>query len=302
MNRSNRLNLFIAIVAISFAALFFRKAETTHPLMAAALRLTIAAVLLWPFTGKAVRRMPKKCWQAAIVCGVFYAVHFGAWVWSLALTTVAASVTLVTTTPIFLALVGLVTGRDKPNKGIWLSLALGCVGVALIGLNGLSGIGHEWKGDLLALVGCLGMAAYMLTVRRLGTFPLWPFITVAATVGAILLVGTAIWLDVPLMPENHVDFLWLSLAALVPQLIGHTALTRALRTATPTAVGLATIGEPVGATAVAWLWLAEVPSTIVLIGCTITLMAVLFALNASGPSSEETQMAAPPENRPKTST
>lgn len=41
---------------------------------------------------------------------------------------------------------------------------------------------------------------------------------------------------------------------------------------------MATVGEPVGATALAWLWLGEPNSPGVGIGCAITLVAVLLAL------------------------
>ena len=122
--------------------------------------------------------------------------------------------------------------------------------------------GGHWLGDVLALVGCLGMAGYMLAVRRRGTFPVWPFITVAASVGAVILLSIAAFRDLSIIPPQPFDLLWLLLAALIPQLVGHTLLTTALRQATPTQVGLATIGEPVGTTLIAWIWLDEIPSRV----------------------------------------
>ena len=69
---------------------------------------------------------------------------------------------------------------------------------------------------------------------------------------------------------------WIALSALVPQVVGHTLLTFALRRATPTEVGLATAAEPVLSTLLAWLWLREVPTALVLGGCAVTLVGVLL--------------------------
>ncbi len=97
--------LFVAVTAVSFAAIFFRKASPTHPLVAAGLRLAFASVLLSPWLLSAWRRgtLTRTVLLHGSVAGLFYGVHFGAWVSSLTLTSVAASVTLVTATPSFSA-------------------------------------------------------------------------------------------------------------------------------------------------------------------------------------------------------
>ena len=287
MKRSTETDLIIAIIAISFAALFFRNAESVHPLVAAGIRLSIAALLLWPFTARQIFKSSRQFILTGILCGFFYAIHFGAWVWSLDLTSVAASVTLVTATPLFLAVAGLISGRDRPNSSLWLCLSLGAVGVGVIGFADFNHSEGNWIGDLLALVGCLGMAAYMLAVRRLGSFPIWPFITIAASVGACILLSVAAMKNLPIIPPRTTDLGWLLLAALVPQLIGHTLLTAALRKATPTQVGLVTIGEPVGATIIAWIWLNEIPSWGVILGSSITLCALVIAMKTMQPLSTE---------------
>ena len=120
-----RAALVLAIVAISFAAIFFKAAHPTHPLIAAAVRLTIAASLMAPIAVWRLRRrsLALGFWRGAVLGGVCYAVHFGAWVWSLTLTSVAASVTLVTATPLVLGVLGACTGRDRPSGRLWLAVA-----------------------------------------------------------------------------------------------------------------------------------------------------------------------------------
>lgn len=280
-----RAALVLAVLALSFAAPLFRLAEPTPPLVKAGIRLGVAALLLAPFVWRArVRgRLPAPVLRAALGAGLLYALHFGAWVWSLSLTSVAASVTLVTATPLLLAIVGLITGRDPPTRRLWISLALAAVGVTIIGGHDLGAAPSALTGDLLALLGAVGMAGYLVVVRRLGAVDPLAFTGVAAGVGAVVLLGGAAALGLDLRPPSAEATLALCLAALVPQLIGHTALTWALRRATPTQVGLATVGEPVGAAFLAWLWLGERVAPPVFFGAALTLTAVVLALRRERP-------------------
>ncbi len=297
--------LIVAVVAISFAAIFFKKAFPTHPQAAAGIRLVVASVLLLPFVVRAQQRgeISARMLRAAVLAGLLYGLHFGSWVWSLSLTTVAASVTLVTATPILLALVALATGRDRPDSRLWGALALAFLGIAIIGGDDLLRSGNALVGDALALVGMAAMAGYLLVGRSLGEeLKLLPFSGIATGVGGAVLLAIGSLLGLPMGPSSTEALLWLVLAALVPQLIGHNALTWALRHAKPTAVGMATVGEPVGATVLGVLLLAEYPSPWVVLGCGITLVAVGLAVSgsaerggggSSGPRSEGSGESAP---------
>jgi drug/metabolite transporter (DMT)-like permease len=272
--------LLTGVSAIASAAIFFRLAGNTHPLVMAGTRLAIASTLLSPVVVLSIRsgRLPVRHVREAIIGGVLYAVHFGSWVWSLQLTTVAASVTLVTATPLFLAIHAVVTGRDRPDRALWVSLAVAAVGVTIIGGTDLGSSMTALVGDGLALVGAVSIAAYMVRVRALGEVAVLPFMGVAAGVGGVILLLVAWSVGIAPHPESWESLGWLFAAALVPQLIGHTCITWCLRHMTPTTVGVATLFEPVGSTAVAWWLLSETPKWGTLTGCAITLAAVAIAL------------------------
>lgn len=277
------LALVVGVAAISFAGPFFRKADPTHPLVAAGLRLAMASLVLLPLTLRARARggLPARVLRAAVLGGLAYAVHFGAWVWSLGLTTIAASVTLVTATPLLLAVVALATGRDRPTRALWGALVFAVVGVSLIGGYDLGTSRDALVGDGLAVLGAAGMAAYLLVGRGLGPFDVIAFSGVATAVGAGCLLGLAALLGLPLVAPTADAWLYLGLAALVPQLVGHTLLTWSLHHTTPTVVGMATVAEPVGASLLAWLWLGESVSGPVLAGCAATITAVGLALRSA---------------------
>jgi drug/metabolite transporter (DMT)-like permease len=272
--------LVVAVGAISFAAIFFRKAAPTHPLVAAGVRLTVAALLLMPLAVRARRRgrLPTPVIRSACWAGIAYALHFGTWVTSLTMTTVAASVTLVTATPMLLALVGFVTGRDVPERRHVFALLLAAVGVACIGGADLAS-GEALLGDGLAFAGAASMAAYLLLARRHGAaFDAWAYTGVAAAVAAVALLGAA-WLSgVPIAFSSTAAFGYVVLAALLPQLVGHGLLTWSLRHTRPTVVGIATLGEPVGSTLLAWWWLGERAGGLTLLGCLVTVGGVALAV------------------------
>lgn len=294
--RAVALALVAAATAISFAAIFFRLAAPTHPLVAAGFRLVVAATLLAPVTlrARASGRLTGPVLRGAVVAGLLYGVHFGAWVASLGMTSVAASVTIVTATPLLLATVSLATGRDRPDRRLWGALALGVLGVAVIGASHVGAGDDALLGDALAGLGAAAMAGYLLVARRLGhSLPVLAFAGIATAVGGVTLLGTAAALGHSPLPPTAEAAGWLLLAALVPQLVGHTLLTWALRWATPTAVGISTLGEPVGATLLGWAWLAEVPSATVLAGCAITLAGVVAAARAGRAARRATPAPAP---------
>lgn len=286
------LALVGALGALSFAAPLFRLAAPTHPLVAAGLRLATAALLLSPLLVRAIRagRFPAAHARAAALAGLCYGLHFGAWVSSLTLTSVAASVTLVTCTPLLLGLLGLFTGRDRPSGRFWAGLFVSLIGLVIVGGTDLAAAAEPGAllGDALALLGAFSIAGYFLIARRLGPdLHVTAFSAVAVAVGAAVLLGAGWGLGVPPVPASARAAWALLACALVPQLVGHSLLTWALRHTGPAWVAMATVGEPVGATLLAWAWLDESPSPLTWVGCTVTLAGVALAVGASARTRPE---------------
>ncbi len=276
--------LAIGALAISFSAIFFRLAGDVHPVLLAGARLAISAALLSPFTWRAWRRgaLTPRVRRAGLAAGLLYGAHFGTWVASLQLTSVASSVSIVTATPVILALVGLARRRDAPSARQLAGIALALAGLTTLGVAD-SGADSHLAGDALALAGAIAMAGYLLVARELGD-ELDPFVlTGLATLGGAIVLAlvaalvTASGGDLGNMSASSLS--WVALSALVPQLIGHTSLTWALRSASPTAVGLATTAEPVMSTALAVVLLSEVPPAIVALGGAITITGVIVGLS-----------------------
>lgn len=275
--------LLLGVAAISFAAILFRLAAPTPPLVAAGVRLLVAGALLAPWSIALARRRNAAVFRYGALAGLAYAVHFGAWVASLTLTSVTASVTLVTTTPLVLALASLGTGRDRPTRRVWGALGLGAAGVAVLGGADVETEG-ALLGDALALLGAMAMALYLYVAReatlRVPGMSVMGFQGVATGAGAVLLLGSAAASGAPPLPPSGEALAFLVLAALLPQLVGHGLLTWCLRATSPTVVGIATLGEPVGASLLAWWWLDERPTGATLLGASLVVAGVALALTA----------------------
>ncbi len=278
------------VVAVSFSGPI--GASCLAPALAIAFwRNALGAAAGAPFTvGRrraelaALVRDQRRVLLTAVVAGAFLALHFGLWIPSLRLTTVTASTALVTTTPLFT--VALTRARGLPvARGVLVGVLLALVGVVVITGVDATGSGDALRGDLMALGGGAAAAGYVgagESVRRtVGTasYTLIAYTTCALVLLPVcLLTGTALW---GFSARSWVEIAVLTLTA---QLLGHTLLNRALRSAGATTVSLAVLLEVPGAAVVAWVWLGQVPPPAVLPGAALVLagLAVVVRTQAAG--------------------
>lgn len=277
------------VVAVSFSAPI--AASCLAPALAIALwRNALGAAAGAPFT--LVRRRAelgslvgdqRRVLATAVLAGLFLALHFGLWIPSLRLTTVTASTALVTTTPLFTVLAARVRGVPV-RRGVLAGVLLALAGVVIITGVDATGSPAALRGDLMALAGGAAAAGYVAageSVRRtVGTasYTLVAYTTCAlALLPVCLLTGTALW---GFSTRSWVQIVVLTLTA---QLLGHTLLNRALRTAGATTVSLAVLLEVPGAALVAWVWLGQVPPLAVLPGAALVLagLAVVVRTQAA---------------------
>jgi len=275
------------VAIVSSAAVLIRLAQAdTHSLAIGAWRMLLASLFLAPLAlgprRAELRRLTRRDWASAALSGLLLAAHFAAWITSLALTSVAASVVLVTSYPLFVGAASALLLHERPTRRMVVALAVGCTGSAVIALGDLGrGAPHRLVGDLLALVGAITGAGYFLIGRRLRArvslvayvFPVYTSCALLLT--AVLLVG-----GVPAVPQRPVTWLWLLLMALGPQILGHSALNWALRYLSATYVALAVLGEPVGATLLAWALLGEAPTLTVMAGGALIVIGIVLASQA----------------------
>ncbi|WP_299027933.1 DMT family transporter [uncultured Thermanaerothrix sp.] len=297
------LVLLLGILAISTASILIRFAQREVPsLVIAAYRLGIATLLLLPVGWRQKEFAPlsarERLWVLA--SGLFLACHFAAWITSLEYTTVASSVVLVTTTPLWVALFSPLLLREKNRQEVWLGLVLAMIGGIWIGLHqscrieGLRLIcgwvnpdqkSTIWLGNLLALSGAFFASGYMIAGRRVRPkLSLLPYITVVYGVAAIVLLGFAVITRQSLWPYSPHALMYLMALAVIPQIVGHSAFNWALRFLPASFVTLGLLGEPVGTIILASLFLMEMPTWSEVLGGGVILLGIYLASRANPPS------------------
>jgi drug/metabolite transporter (DMT)-like permease len=282
--------LIAGVAAVSLAAIFIRlaQAQDVSSLVIACGRLLIAALLLSPAVLRRsdyvdqVRRLTPSERILALVAGVFLALHFATWVTSLEYTTVLISVVLVTTTPIWVALLEVVFLRARLSPLIITGLIVALIGGIVIGLSGEAtadvSTSDRIRGAILSLIGAMAVAVYLVIGRRLRrTLALTPYIWLVYGIAALIMCGLLLASDTPVTGYSAEGYLWVALTALVPQLVGHSSLNYALAYLPATYVSLSTQMEPVLSALVAVVVFQEIPGWLQVGGGLIIMTGVLLA-------------------------
>ncbi len=286
------------ILAVSTSSIFIRYAqEYASSLSVAAFRLTFAALILSPLVllrhREELRAITKKELGLALLSGGLLAVHFGTWITSLEYTTVASSVVLVSTSPLWVALLSPFFLGEKISRSVLVGMGLALLGGATVGISdsctwGGGSLacpsfaefvgGTAFVGDALALGGALTGAGYLVIGRRLrNKLSLLPYIFVVYGMAAVGLCLALLGLEG--LPTGYPPkvYLWFVLLALVPQLLGHSTFNWALRYLSAAYVSITMLGEPIGSTILAYFLLDEKPTFLKLFGAILILVGIYMA-------------------------
>lgn len=295
--------VLVAIFAVSTSSIFIRFAqnESTPSIVIAALRVTLATFLLFPMVIIKHRgdlfHIPRRDIFFVILAGVFLALHFATWITSLEYTSLASSVVLVSTGPLWVALFSPIFLNEKLNRSALIGLGLALAGGLIIGVAGLCtwngeivcgsyGTANEFKftawGNLLALAGAWTLSGYLIVGRKLrSSVPLIPYIFGVYGTASIFLIILSFLLGSSLFEISMKGFGWIALVAIVPQLIGHSIYNYTLKYLPASVVAVTTLGEPVGSTILAFIIFRDYPGLTTILGGTLILAGIYLAAKQS---------------------
>jgi drug/metabolite transporter (DMT)-like permease len=289
--------LGVAVVAVSTSAPLIRVADAPSLAVAywrnaLAIPLLVGLVVADRRSRREAAGLDRRERRLSVVSGLFLAGHFAAWVPSLSFTSVASSVALVATQPVWAALIARGRGQHVPRLAWW------GIGAAMAGTVVLTGVDlsiapRALFGDMLALLGGALAAAYVTVgaeVRRTvstGVYAGACYTTAAVTLLVVCVAGRQ-----PL--AGYDGGTWLALVAMTvgPQLLGHTVVNRVLRTTSPMVVSVAILFEIVGAALMAWAAFDEVPPASALPAGVLIAVGVVLVVRAS-PSAPPVSGAPP---------
>jgi len=220
---------------------------------------------------------PRSPLPLMILSGALLALHFWSWIASLRYTSVVSSVVLVSLKPVFAWGLAAAWLREHPTRMEAWGIALAVVGASLIGLGDARLSLGALGGDVLALLGAVTGAGYYVIGRRVRqTVGIWRYATGVYVVAAAALALLALARRTPLVGFAGRDWAVFGAMAAGPMLIGHTGMNYALRHFRATTVNVAALGEPVGASAIAWLVpsIHEVPPPTAWLGGILVLLGI----------------------------
>ncbi len=243
-------------------------------------RCAAGAVLLAPFGRSGFRKMDRAGWGLPALAGILLALHFATWITSLELTSVANSVLLVTTAPIFVAIAARYLLKEHMKAAVWIGIVVAIAGTSLIA-GGAGGGAASLRGDLLALIGAVTVAGYGLAAqvaRR--TLGIIEYAVITYGVGAVVLLPVCLATGAELW--GYSPNTWAAIAGIVigPQLLGHTMLNYVAKDIDATTIYVAVMAEPPIAIALAYLLFAEAPSLLVYPGGAAILIGILMVSTA----------------------
>lgn len=285
--------LAAALLGISFAGPLVRL-SLADPLAIAVWRLSFSMVivcvaLLITSQWREWKHITGREAAFAITAGIALAFHFWAWNTSIHLTTIAASVTLVSLQPPIVIAISAIFLREVPSRRQVIGIALAVVGAMVIAVpDWLAASGSATRGallgNMLAISAAVTAAIYYTIGRHLRTkYSIWSYVGLCYGACTITLLIMAWTTHVHLTPQPQREMAIFAGLALGPMLLGHTGLNWALKYMPAYVVNLIVLGEPLGATLLGALIPAirQIPSAATIVGGAIILTGVILAASAT---------------------
>lgn len=283
---------FVLVASCAFATSgpLARAARPADPLLVAAARVLIAAVFLFllDFRGalRALAALPRRTAAKIFFTGALLGAHFALFLCGLDRTSLPAGISLVSLEPLSVVVWTWLLFRERPSRAEQAGVLLATAGAVIVAQDAGSGE-HQLAGDLLVVGAVLLFGVYVAAARALKD-ALPPRTYAAAVYGS---AAIALCLALPLLPVSPGTTRspplgsWLPIlgVALIPTLIGHTAVQTAARTLPPATVALVSPGETLGGIVIGLVALRATPKPLEIAGALLILSGSLIAIVAMRP-------------------
>lgn len=273
--------LVSGILGVSTGAIFVRLAEAPA-LVTAAYRVGLAVLILLPFVWYLARdefkRLTRRDLMTAALAGLFLAMHFATWITSLDYTSIANSVVLVNTNPLWVGILTPFLTKDRIRRNTIKGILLSVGGGILIGAEDLAAGGQALYGDMLALIGSFCAAAYLLLGRNLRSkLGLLTYTFTCYGTAALLLLIMVSTARLPYGGYSNITWAAFFGMAVFAQIVGHTSYNYALKWFSANLIAVSLLGEPVLASLMGWVFFHEGLTGLKLAGGGLILVGIYLA-------------------------
>ncbi len=267
----------IAIISVSFAAIFIRLSDS-HPIAVAFYRMFFSAVLLLIFMPPyfaSLKKISRREWITLVTTGLFLAVHFAFWIASLDYTSVASSAILVSTHPLLVAWISSWYLKERTSLKAYVGISIALVGVAIMTFSNYRVSGRALFGDILAIIGMVALAGYILRGRKIRqNMSVIPYAFMVYLFSSIFLALFSLPFSTTFVIYPGREYLLFFALALIPTVVGHTLFNWGLKRIKARIISVSFLGEPMGASVLAFLILKEIPPGLTVFGGMIALIGI----------------------------
>ncbi|GAK13373.1 DMT family transporter [Geomicrobium sp. JCM 19039] len=274
--------LLFTIICISLSAIFVRLSDAPSTVMVM-YRMLLGSMLIIPFVFKERHSFTKISgmdWLRLSFAGLFLAGHFGLWFESLNHTTVASSTLILCLQPAIALIGGLLFFKERIHKSTIVTLSIAFIGVIIVaGGNVNLGPGVMY-GNLLSFLSVFSVVLYLLIGQRtVKSVNHWVYSFIVFMFAALFMVGFNLVQNVPFTGYTSHDWLIFLLLAIFPT-GAHLIYNLLLNYVNTTTVSISTLGEPIGASTLAAIFLGEMFTTVELIGGVLIITGIYLFLRS----------------------
>ncbi|MBN1373625.1 MAG: DMT family transporter [Anaerolineaceae bacterium] len=286
----NRTTIRFAILTFGVlcgsTAVLMIKAGSEHPMLVAAYRLFVAALVLTPFFLRELPTYPGRYglkqlgWVA--LPAVMLAVHFITWIIGARMTQVANASMIVNLTPVAMPFFLMLFYREKIGRQEVIGTLFTLSGlVALTGSN-ISLSQDTLLGDVICIVSMLTFAAYMALGRKNGgRLGLWLYMVPLYWMAGVLCLLCALFFVNPIKPYDLRNVLLILGLGIIPTIFGHTILNYSLKFFRGQVVSVANLGQPFFAGIAAYFLFKEEPRPVFFVAAALMMTGILIVLQAN---------------------
>lgn len=280
------IGLFIAVLAVSWSSIFIRWCGDTSPIIISFYRMLWSALLFGIIVRVKTSAAPFftllewKDRALIFLAGILLALHFVAWIFALQLTTIAHSLLILSSQPVFALILSPFILKERGGWRAVTAVLITLTGVTLIVWQDFGFEIEQVWGDLLSLASALFVTLYIFIARYLrGKIGLLPYLMMVYGSAALTLIAVSFFGDYPIIIYPSKIHMMMLLLALVPTGIGHSLLNWSARRIEVYKVNIASLGELVLASIMAFIFFGEKPYGIFYMGAGLILIGILLAIS-----------------------
>jgi drug/metabolite transporter (DMT)-like permease len=279
--------LVFGVFASSTSFVYIRE-STEAPVMLAAYRLLLTALLISPLFLRDYRRFHKgrsvELFRSAIGPGFVLGLHFITWVIGARMTTGANATLIVSLVPLAMPFFMLFMYRENITRNEIAATGLALLGLLILAVGDFSISMDYLTGDLVCLVSMILFAYYLALAKNSAKYEsIWLYVFPMYLLAGIFCFILALFFSSPIHSYSAYEGLMILLLAVVPTIGGHTILNFSMQKFRGQTVSIINMGQFLFAGIIAWFIYLEVPTTEFYIASFLFVISIWLVMKVRSP-------------------